>query len=75
MSLIFTPSRIGGMKLPNRLVRSATAEYMVDSNGRPRIVRAVRAVFRDYTAFDDIDCLNALLDCPNTYWHNYLLLC
>jgi len=35
MSLIFTPSRIGGMKLPNRLVRSATAEYMVDSNGRP----------------------------------------
>jgi len=47
-------------------LRTVRTKDGVDSNGRPRIVRAVRAVFRDYTAFDDIDCLNALLDCPNT---------
>jgi 2,4-dienoyl-CoA reductase-like NADH-dependent reductase (Old Yellow Enzyme family) len=36
MSLLFTPGRIGNLELPNRLVRSATAEYMVDSDGRPQ---------------------------------------
>jgi 2,4-dienoyl-CoA reductase-like NADH-dependent reductase (Old Yellow Enzyme family) len=36
MSLLFTPSRIGNLELSNRLVRSATAEYMVDSDGRPQ---------------------------------------
>lgn len=35
MSLLFTPSRIGNLELPNRLVRSATAEHMADSNGWP----------------------------------------
>ena len=37
MSLLFTPGRIGNLELPNRLVRSATAEHMADSNGRPRL--------------------------------------
>jgi 2,4-dienoyl-CoA reductase-like NADH-dependent reductase (Old Yellow Enzyme family) len=36
VSLLFTPARIGNLELPNRLVRSATAEYLVDSEGRPR---------------------------------------
>lgn len=36
MSLLFTPARIGNLELPNRLVRSATAEYLVDADGRPR---------------------------------------
>ena len=36
MSLIFTPAKIGTLKLPNRLIRSATAECMADENGRPR---------------------------------------
>jgi 2,4-dienoyl-CoA reductase-like NADH-dependent reductase (Old Yellow Enzyme family) len=36
MSLLFTPTRIGNLELPNRLVRSATAEHMADSNGWPQ---------------------------------------
>lgn len=37
MSLLFTPGKIGSLNLPNRLVRSATAEHMADAgDGRPR---------------------------------------
>ncbi len=36
MYLLFTPSRIGSLRIPNRLVRSATAERMADADGRPR---------------------------------------
>ncbi len=36
MSILFTPSSIGNLKLPNRLVRSATAERMADDEGRPK---------------------------------------
>jgi 2,4-dienoyl-CoA reductase-like NADH-dependent reductase (Old Yellow Enzyme family) len=36
MSLLFTSSSIGNLELPNRLVRSGTAEHMVDSDGQPR---------------------------------------
>jgi 2,4-dienoyl-CoA reductase-like NADH-dependent reductase (Old Yellow Enzyme family) len=36
MDLLFTPGQIGSLDLPNRLVRSATAEHMADDNGRPR---------------------------------------
>jgi 2,4-dienoyl-CoA reductase-like NADH-dependent reductase (Old Yellow Enzyme family) len=35
MSIIFTPGKIGTLELPNRLVRSATAECMADEEGRP----------------------------------------
>ncbi|MFQ6100216.1 MAG: NADH:flavin oxidoreductase [Anaerolineae bacterium] len=36
VSLLFTPGSIGTLALPNRLVRSATAERMADDDGRPR---------------------------------------
>lgn len=36
MSLLFTPAQIGAMEVPNRLVRSATAEHMADPDGRPQ---------------------------------------
>lgn len=36
MSMLFTSRSIGTLQLPNRLVRSATAERMADDNGRPR---------------------------------------
>jgi 2,4-dienoyl-CoA reductase-like NADH-dependent reductase (Old Yellow Enzyme family) len=36
MSLLFTSANIGTLTLPNRLVRSATAERMADAEGRPR---------------------------------------
>jgi len=36
MSLLFTPAKIGTLELPNRLIRSATAERMADENGQPR---------------------------------------
>jgi 2,4-dienoyl-CoA reductase-like NADH-dependent reductase (Old Yellow Enzyme family) len=36
MRLLFTPSRIGNLELPNRLVRSATAEHMADGDGQPQ---------------------------------------
>ena len=35
MSGLFTPSTIGSLRLPNRIVRSATAEGMADADGRP----------------------------------------
>lgn len=35
MSLLFTPGQIGHLNLPNRLVRSATAERLADGGGRP----------------------------------------
>lgn len=36
MSLLFTPAKIGSLELPNRFVRSATAENMADENGFPK---------------------------------------
>ncbi len=33
--ILFTPGQIGQLNLPNRLVRSATAESLADSSGRP----------------------------------------
>jgi len=36
MSILFTPDNIGTLTLPNRLLRSATAERMSDDDGRPR---------------------------------------
>ena len=36
MNILFKPGRIGTLELPNRLVRSATAEAMADDGGRPR---------------------------------------
>lgn len=35
MSILFTPKNIGTLEVPNRLIRSATAEYMSDLKGRP----------------------------------------
>ena len=35
MSMLFAPGKIGTLTLPNRLVRSATAERMADNDGRP----------------------------------------
>jgi 2,4-dienoyl-CoA reductase-like NADH-dependent reductase (Old Yellow Enzyme family) len=34
--MLFTPGTIGPLTLPNRLIRSATAEMMADVDGRPR---------------------------------------
>jgi len=34
--MLFTPENIGPLALPNRLVRSATAERMADANGQPK---------------------------------------
>ena len=45
MSLLFTPSTFGTMTLPNRFVRSATAERMADDDGRPR--PALLELYRD----------------------------
>lgn len=36
MDTLFSPTNIGSLALPNRLVRSATAERMADASGRPR---------------------------------------
>ncbi|MDH4207415.1 MAG: NADH:flavin oxidoreductase [Anaerolineae bacterium] len=36
MSMLFAPGVIGTLQLPNRLIRSATAEYMSDLEGRPQ---------------------------------------
>lgn len=36
MSMLFTPANIGTLELPNRLLRSATAESMADEDGTPR---------------------------------------
>lgn len=35
MSILFTPAKIGTLNLPNRFVRSATAERLADSRGFP----------------------------------------
>ncbi len=35
MSILFEPRSIGTLELPSRLIRSATAEYMSDREGRP----------------------------------------
>jgi len=35
MSILFQPESIGTLELPNRLIRSATAEYMSDLEGKP----------------------------------------
>ena len=35
MSILFSPFKLGSLDLPNRLVRSATAERMSDVDGRP----------------------------------------
>jgi 2,4-dienoyl-CoA reductase-like NADH-dependent reductase (Old Yellow Enzyme family) len=45
MSLLFTSSHIGNLELPNRLVRSATAESLVDSHGRP--LPALKHMYQD----------------------------
>jgi len=37
MTMLFTPGKIGSLTLPNRLVRSATAEGMADADGRPQL--------------------------------------
>jgi 2,4-dienoyl-CoA reductase-like NADH-dependent reductase (Old Yellow Enzyme family) len=34
--MLFTPAKIGNLTLPNRLIRSATAECMADAEGVPR---------------------------------------
>ena len=34
--MLFTPGKIGSLEIPNRLIRSATAERMADQDGRPR---------------------------------------
>ena len=36
MSKLFTPGKIGGLEIPNRIMRSATAERMADQAGYPR---------------------------------------
>ena len=36
MSLVFTPEKIGTLEIPNRIMRSATAERMADEAGHPR---------------------------------------
>jgi 2,4-dienoyl-CoA reductase-like NADH-dependent reductase (Old Yellow Enzyme family) len=33
--MLFTPARIGNLTLPNRLIRSGTAEHLADRNGHP----------------------------------------
>ena len=35
MSLLFTQGKIGSLEIPNRIVRSATAERLADAEGRP----------------------------------------
>jgi len=36
MSVLFAPGNIGNLVLPNRLVRSATAERLADADGWPQ---------------------------------------
>ncbi len=45
MSMLFTPGKIGGLELPNRLVRSATAEFLADAEGRP--LPKLKALYRE----------------------------
>jgi 2,4-dienoyl-CoA reductase-like NADH-dependent reductase (Old Yellow Enzyme family) len=42
---LFTPVAIGGLELPNHLVRSATAEFLADSEGRPE--EALKTLYSD----------------------------
>lgn len=48
MSTLFTPARIGTLELPNRLLRSATAESMADEDGHPR--DQLKDMYRDLAA-------------------------
>jgi 2,4-dienoyl-CoA reductase-like NADH-dependent reductase (Old Yellow Enzyme family) len=43
--MLFDPGTIGTLTLPNRLVRSATAEWLADDDGRPR--PELRALYRE----------------------------
>ena len=43
--MLFTSAPLGSLTLPNRLVRSATAEMMADTDGRPG--EALAALYRD----------------------------
>ncbi|MGD2177745.1 MAG: NADH:flavin oxidoreductase [Anaerolineae bacterium] len=43
--MLFEPGRIGTLELPNRLIRSATAERMADPDGRPR--PPLKALYRE----------------------------
>jgi len=43
--MLFTSGKIGSLTVPNRLVRSATAERMADGDGRPR--PALERMYRD----------------------------
>jgi 2,4-dienoyl-CoA reductase-like NADH-dependent reductase (Old Yellow Enzyme family) len=36
-SVLFAPGNIGNLALPNRLVRSATAERLADADGKPKL--------------------------------------
>lgn len=45
VSLLFTPGKIGGLELSNRLVRSATAEFLADAEGRP--LPKLKALYRE----------------------------
>ena len=45
MTTLFQPARIGTLELPNRFIRSATAERMADADGRPR--PELRRLYRD----------------------------
>jgi len=49
MDILFTPAHIGNLCLPNRLVRSATAERMADDNNgqpQPRLAELYRQLAR-----------------------------
>lgn len=48
MSILFTPANIGTLELPNRLLRSATAESMADEGGYPRT--QLKDMYRDLAA-------------------------
>jgi 2,4-dienoyl-CoA reductase-like NADH-dependent reductase (Old Yellow Enzyme family) len=45
MDALFTPAEIGTLRLPNRFVRSATAERMADDTGQPRA--SLEALYRE----------------------------
>jgi 2,4-dienoyl-CoA reductase-like NADH-dependent reductase (Old Yellow Enzyme family) len=46
--MLFTPAHIGTLNLPNRLLRSATAESLADGDGRPK--PALAALYRELAA-------------------------
>ncbi len=47
MTTLFEPGSIGSLQLPNRLIRSATAEYMSDSTGKPE--KPLADLYRELT--------------------------